>query len=236
MIVNRSSRNEGGTSPKSPLTYNPQTGTWEATTPIVVAPTNNEGTGNSSSSTSSSTSPTPSTQKNGGSSPNVDSEKDADKEYIEAEFNILTGEMKLTPTKKSIRIKVNDTVKIEGLGKYLSGLYFVSAVSRNLNESGGYSHTLTLLKNGFGSSVKSSSNQEETRKEEVTKEAPEYKLSDTVRIVGDNAIYSNAHEGVKVPEWVKKKTLTIQQFSDDRTRVLLMPINSWTYVKYIQKV
>lgn len=207
------------------LTYNPTTGNWEASSSNPSSDKNNSG---------SSSNKKPSTSKNDNSSSNVDSELEAEKEFIEVEFNILTGEMQLTPTTKSIRIKVNDTVEVRGLGRYLSGLYFVSAVNRNLSTSGGYTHSITLLKNGFGDSLKNPKN--ETRKVEVPKTAPEYTVGDTVRIVGADAVYSNAHDGVKVPEWVKKKDLTIKKFSDDKTRVLLMPINSWTYIKYIQKV
>lgn len=179
----------------------------------------------------------PSTQKTGNSTPNVDSQKDADKEYIEAEFNILTGEMRVTPSTKTIRIRVNDTVKIEGLGKYLSGLYFVSAISRNISASDGYSHSLHLIRNGFGDSIKKAPPVvEEPRREEVPKAPPTYNVGDKVKIVGEDAVYSNAHNGVKVPNWVKQKTHTIYQVSDDKTRVLLKEIWSWTYVKYIQKV
>lgn len=218
---------------KKNLVYDPKTGLWvPATAKTITSTTSNK------THTSTSTGTKPSTQKTGDSSPNVDSQKDADKEYIEAEFNVLTGEMRLTPTSKSIRIRVNDTVKIEGLGKYLSGLYFVSAISRKINADSGYSHSFTLIKNGFGSSVKSipPAPQSEPRKEEVVKPTPEYKVGDKVKIVAENAVYSNASEGVRVPSWVKQKTLTIYQVSDDKTRVLLKEIWSWTYVKYIQKV
>ena len=222
---------------KTELSYDPTSGSW---VPVSVTSSSNVGNilNNIGNSNTSSSNKTPSTEKTGSSSSNVDSKEDAEKELIDAEFNILTGELRVTPTSKSIRVKVNDTVKIEGLGKYLSGLYFVSSVSRTVDSSGGYSHSFTLLKNGFGSSVKESSpdTEVETRKEEVVKDAPEYKVGDSVKIVGEDAVYSNAHDGVKVPEWVKKKTLTIRQISDDKTRVLLMPIYSWTYVKYIHKV
>ena len=93
-----------------------------------------------------------------------------------------------------------------------------------------------LLKNGFGSSVKGSPMQTETRIAEVSVNASACSVGDSVRIVGEEAVYSNAHNGVKVPGWVKKKTLTVKQISDDGTRARLMPINSWTYMKYIQKV
>ena len=174
----------------------------------------------------------------GGTTKTTDSKTEAEKEYIEIEFNTLVGDLTLTSTSKSIQIKVNDTIKLEGIGEYLSGLYFVSSVRRTLTKDGGYTHVFSLIKNGFGSSVKkaSTTEQEETRKEEVKKESTEFKVGDTVRIVGDNAVYSNASEGVKVPAWVKQKNLTIKQISSDKNRVLLMPIFSWTYVKFIKKV
>lgn len=223
---------------KTNLQYDPATGTWSPASATNTSASNlryDPTTGLFSEATSPKN---PVSSDTGAENPskNVDSKKDAEKEYIEAEFNVLTGEMTLTPTEKSIRIKVNDTVRIEGLGKYLSGLYFVSSVSRNINKDNGYTHSLSLIKNGFGSSVKEAQPvKEETRKEEVPKESPKIKLGDPVKIVGDDAVYSNAHDGVKVPAWVKKKTLTVSQVSADGTRVLLMPINSWTYIKNIQK-
>lgn len=173
---------------------------------------------------------------NSGSTTQVDSQTEAEKEYIEIEFNTLEGELVLTPSEKSIRIKVNDTIKIEGLGEYLSGLYFVSAVKRTLSKDNGYSHSFTLIKNGFGDSLKKSQEVAETRVEEVPKTAPTLNKGDSVKIVGDDAVYSNGSDGVKVPAWVKKKTHTIGQVSNDGTRVLLKEIVSWTYSKYIQKL
>lgn len=234
-----SSSNNRTTNQKPSLVYNSKTGKWEPATPNTSTTT-----------TQTTTTPTPpkqsDTSTSGSTTYNTNSHKDSDKKYIEAEFNILNGELQITSTEKSIRIKVNDTVKVEGIGKYLSGLYFVSAVKRTLTQDGGYSHTLSLIKNGFGSNVKKSppvviAKKEEPptvapRAPEVPKPAPEYKVGDIVKIVGDNATYSNAHDGVKVPAWVKKKNHTIRQISSDKTRVLLKEIFSWTYVKYIQKV
>ena len=222
---------------KTNLTYDPETKTWVPST----STDSSESVENDSKKEDSGTSP----PKNQSTSSNTTTQKEADKEYIEAEFNVLTGELNVIPTTKSIRVKVNDTVKIVGLGKYLSGLYFVSAVRRTLTSDGGYSHSFSLIKNGFGDSVKSpstststatSSTETETRKEEVTVQSSELKVGDSVKIVGDDAIYSNAHDGVKVPAWVKKKTLTVDAISNDGTRVLLMPIFSWTYIKFVQKV
>lgn len=214
---------------KTSMTYDPKTGSW---VPSTYTDTSQPASPEPKPKVEPSPAPSNSNPKS-----KVDSKKKADKEYIEAEFNTLTGDMTLTATEKSIRIKVNDTVRIEGLGKYLSGLYFVTSIRRTLSKDGGYSHTLSLLKNGFGNSIKSGAKSEEVaRKPEVTPKSTEIKVGDSVKIVGDNAVYSNAHDGVKVPKWVKKKTHTIRQVSKDGTRVLLREINSWTYIKFIQKV
>ena len=206
------------------LVYDPATQSW-----VPTSPTNENGqTSNPTTKTNQEVAEPSTTSK-------VDSKTAAQKEYIEVEFNTLTGDLTLTSTEKSIRIKVNDTIKVEGLGKYLSGLYFVTSIKRTLNKDSGYTHTLSLLKNGFGSSLKKAQEPVETRKAEVPKPSPEIKVGDSVKIVGD-AVYSNAHDGVKVPEWVKKKTLTVDGISKDGTRVRLMPIWSWTYIKYVQKV
>lgn len=206
------------------LVYDPATQSW-----VPTSPTNESGqTSNPTTITNQEVAEPSTTSK-------VDSETAAQKEYIEVEFNTLTGDLTLTSTEKSIRIKVNDTIKVEGLGKYLSGLYFVTSIKRTLNKDSGYTHTLSLLKNGFGSSLKKAQKSVGTRKTEVSKTSPEIKVGDSVKIVGD-AVYSNAHDGVKVPEWVKNKILTVDGISKDGTRVRLMPIWSWTYIKYVQKV
>lgn len=207
--------------------YDPKTGEWVPSSPTTGTPP-----------TSSSQDPenVPSSVT-GGDSSQVDSKEEADKEYIETEFNTLVGELVVSPSKKTIRIGVNDTVEVLGVGSYLSGKYFVSAVKRTLNQDSGYSQTLTVIKNGFGDSLKragGSTETNESRVMKVEKSAPALKVGDRVKIVG-NAIYSNAHAGVSVPDWVKAQTLTIQQISSDGSRVLLMPVNSWTYARYVQK-
>lgn len=225
-------RPHGGSSTKTEaLTYDPETKSWvPASTTTKTDTTNKNNNGGGGSGNTSSTSKT-----------QTDSKKNAEKEYIEVEFNTLTGELNLVATEKTIRIKINDTIKIEGLGKYLSGVYFVTTIKRTISKDGGYAHTMTLLKNGFGNFKKpAKENKEDTNrkeKEDTNKTSTtEYKVGDKVKIVGDKATYSNASDGVKVPAWVKKKTLTIQQISKDKNRVLLKEIVSWTYVKFIQKV
>lgn len=173
---------------------------------------------------------------NNNSESKVDSKGAADKEYIDIEYNTLEGELRLTSTEKSIRIKVNDTIQLEGVGKYLSGLYYVAGIKRTLNKDTGYTHTLTVIKTGFGNSLKSSQGENNSRLEEVQKDTGAFKVGDKVKIIGSDAVYSNADDGVKVPEWVKQQTLTVEAVSSDGTRVRLNPIFSWTYVKYVQKV
>ena len=212
----------GGRTSSTPLVYDPATGSWTPASPT---------TGQTDTSTQT---PTPTVAEPSPTS-KVDSKTAAEKEFIEVEFNTLTGDLSLTSTEKSIRLKVNDTIKLEGLGKYLSGLYFVTSVRRTLNKDSGYTHSLSLVKNGFGNSLKKAQEPVETRKAEVPKTSPEIKVGDSVKIVG-NAYYTNASAGVKVPEWVKKKTLTVDGISKDGTRVRLMPIFSWVYLKDVQKV
>lgn len=216
---------DGSRSTNVSLSYDPTTGTW-----VSASPTDNKGQSTNTDSQAKEVVSKPS------STSKVDSKTAAEKEYIEAEFNTLTGELVLVSTEKTIRIQVNDTIKLEGVGKYLSGLYFVTSVRRTLNRDSGYTHSFSLVKNGFGSSLKKAQAEPETRKEEVSKTPSDFKVGEYVRIVGADATYSNASDGVKVPEWVKKKTLSIAKISSDGTRVLVQPINSWTYTKYVQKV
>lgn len=176
----------------------------------------------------------------------VDSQKDsatsskakAEKDYIEVEFNTLVGEINLIPTKENMRIKTNTTINLVGVGKYLSGLYFVSEVKKSMS-SEGYTLTVGLYKNGFGKSLKAIPEPKYSdRPIEVSITdntiSSHLKVGDKVKIVGDEAVYSNAHEGIKIPEYVKEQVLTIDALSDDGLRARLSPIFSWTYTKFLQ--
>lgn len=212
---------QGGTS-GGDMTYNPDKRQWESTGANSTAP-------QPSSDESSPSEKTPTPQ----SSPETDSQAKAEKEYKEIEYNTLEGETAVVPCDDTVRLKVGNTVKLEGVGKYLSGLYFISSIKRTINDSG-YSQTLTLIKTGFGDSLKKPA--PTPREDVIEKPAPSFSAGDKVKIVGADATYSNAHEGVKVPDWVKEEELTIDAVSEDGTRVRLMPIYSWTYVKNIQKL
>ena len=202
--------------------YNPKTGVWE---PVSYSGSDN----NTSLSTST---------QNGGTvtvdtSSKVNSKAEADSEYIEIEFNTLEGELVLIASKKTIALKVGQTIKIEGVGKYLSGLYYISAIKRTIDNSQGYSHTLTVIKTGFGSTLKSvvvSTN---------TTSSPSFKVGDKVMfltVAAKKYWYSNAHEGVWVPKWVTQKVHTVDGVSSDGKRVRRKEIWSWTYVKFLKKV
>lgn len=178
-----------------------------------------------------------------GKDPNTDSKTGAEKEYIDIEFNTLVGDVSLIPTKDNLlKIKSGVTINFEGIGKYLSGLYFVSEVKRTINTNEGLTLSATLYKNGFGDTLKTHNvvtNQPNTRLEEVNiteNIVNNYlKVGDKVKIVGDNAIYSNAHEGTKIPNWVKQNTYTIDALSEDGQRARLKEIWSWTYIKFLKR-
>ena len=162
----------------------------------------------------------------------------ANKAQAELEYNTLEGDLVLRAKVGVLKITQDTTIELAGVGNYLSGLYYVSAVRYSLDASSGFTMSCTLIKTGFGSSLKAkpATPVPAVRKEVVKKTATAIAVKDRVRIVGKDAVYSNASAGVKVPNWVKQKTLTVQQISKDGTRALVQPINSWTYLKYLEKV
>lgn len=217
---------DGGRSDYTHYTYDQKTGRWVPVISTTTPP---------SSPKDDPISKVPNTSTGKDTSSSVDSKTEADKEFIETEFNTLVGDLSVTPSKRSIRLRVNNTVELKGFGNYLSGQYFVSGIKRTISRDSGYSQTLTVLKNGFGDSLKKSSSEKTEkvgREETVEKTAPVIKVGDAVKIVGD-ATYTN---GKPVPAWVKNKTLTVRQIRPDDSQVLLMPILSWTYTRYVQKV
>lgn len=229
--------------------YNPATHSWEKVSSTgSIGTTQAQTTYNSSSMSNSGGG----SASNGGlsqtgvvnsnDSSTSDSKTQAEKDYIEIEFNTLTGQCTVLPSKASMKLKVGDTVKMQGIGKFLSGLFFISEITRTISSDGGYTQTLNLLRNGFGDNLKkgvaknSSSGTSNGSKDTSKNVTNKFKVGDKVKIVGDNAIYSNASDGVKVPEWVKNEELTVDALSDDGKRARLNPIFSWTYVKYLKRV
>ena len=76
-----------------------------------------------------------------------------EKKYNTIELNTLTGTLNFIATEETIKLKAGDTVKLNGLGKHLSGKYYVKDITRQIGASG-YSHSATLIKTDFGSSLK----------------------------------------------------------------------------------
>lgn len=206
--------------------YNPKTGKWEPTT------STKSDTSDKSSSTGKSNE-----NSSSASSSTTDSKSKADKEYIETEFNTLQGDLNVLPTKKTLSLKSGETIKLVGFGKYLSGLYYITAVKKSIDSSG-FSITISVIKTGFGDSLKSKSKAVSNPDKIEVSSSTTFKVGDKVKFLTEESnkyIYSNAHEGVKVPKWVTQRVHTVDGVSDDGRRVRLKEIWSWTYVKFLKK-
>lgn len=140
------------------MTYNPTTGKWSSSGGGTSSHNNSGGSNKRPSSGSGNTKPSSSSGGNmtsSNSNPNS-STGSAEKKYNTIEYNILTGQLKFIATPETIKLKAGDTVKLNGLGKYLSGLYFVQDVTRQISKEG-YSHSATVIKTDFGNSLKKTS-------------------------------------------------------------------------------
>lgn len=137
-------------------TYDPATRTWSTKT---VTDTSSSGGGSSGGGSSSGGSATPSPQKTDSNLTASTSDKDssqggAEQKANTIEYNTLEGQLQFIVTEETIKLHAGDTVTLYGLGKYLSGNYYVKSVSRNISRSG-YSHSAVVIKTDFGTSLKS---------------------------------------------------------------------------------
>lgn len=140
------------------MTYDPQTGKW----------TKNGGSGSSSSNSNKRSSSSSSNSKSGdnltaSSSSKNDSSGQVEKKYNYIEVNTLSGTLNFIVNEDTIKLKAGDTVKLNGLGKYLSGNYYVKDITRQISSSG-YSHSATLIKTDVGSSLKTSTKSKDKKK------------------------------------------------------------------------
>lgn len=137
----------------SSYNYDPKTGNWTKTT-------SNSGSSSKSSSSSSSKSSSSSGSKgdnlSSSSSNKNESKGSVEKKYNTIEINTLNGTLNFIVTEETIKLKAGDTVKLQGLGKYLSGNYYVKDITRQISNNG-YSHSATLIKTDFGESLKTAS-------------------------------------------------------------------------------
>lgn len=87
------------------------------------------------------------------------------------EFKNLQGELELTPTLKNFNIVRGSTIHLTGVGKYLSGFYFVTTRTISVSSSGALTIKLKVVKTKFGDSLKGE------------KPLPEVKTIDTMESV-----------------------------------------------------
>ena len=139
----------------SGYTYNPKTGKWTKST------TNSDDSSKSNNNKNKSGNEDNLTSN---SSDKNDSTGDVEKKYNTIAINTLSGSLSFIVTEETIKLKAGDTVKLNGLGKYLSGNYYVKDITRQISSSG-YSHSATLIKTDFGKSLKVSSSKKSTKKE-----------------------------------------------------------------------
>lgn len=131
----------------SSYTYDPKTGKW-------TKKTSNTG-GGGSKKTSGSTSNSGGSNLTSSNSNKNSSTGSTEKKYNYIEINTLSGTLNFIVTEETIKLKAGDTVKLKGLGSYLSGNYYVNDLTRQIS-SNGYSHSATLIKTDFGKSLKTS--------------------------------------------------------------------------------
>lgn len=161
--------------------YNKDTGKWESI----------GGSGGSGGSDSSSKKSSGKDSSSAGNDGNKDSSSSKAKEKCnEIDYYNLQGTLNYIATPSTIKIKAGDTIKINGLGKYLSGKYYVVSVKRTI-DSGGYSHSAEVVRMNFGSSATSSttSAKKETKKKEPVKPKTEKR---TYTVVRGDCLYSIA--------------------------------------------
>ena len=142
----------------SSYNYDPKTGEWTKTTSNSSSSSKSSGSSKSSSSSGSSSSSNSSNSSKGdnlssSSSNKNESKGSVEKKYNTIEINTLNGTLNFIVTEETIKLKAGDTVKLQGLGKYLSGDYYVKDITRQISNNG-YSHSATLIKTDFGNSLK----------------------------------------------------------------------------------
>lgn len=143
----------------SSYNYDPKTGEWTKTTSNSSSSSKSSSSSSSkpsSSSKSSSSSGNKGDNLSSSSSNKNESKGSVEKKYNTIEINTLNGTLNFIVTEETIKLKAGDTVKLQGLGKYLSGDYYVKDITRQISNNG-YSHSATLIKTDFGESLKTAS-------------------------------------------------------------------------------
>ena len=141
----------------SSRTYDPKTGTWtkSATTTKDTKDTKTKTTEPKSSDKENLTSTTSDSSSSKGKS---------EKKYNEIEYNTLELSVNFVANDKTIVIGAGDTITIKGIGKYLSGKYYVQDVTHSISTTG-YSISATCIKTDFGNSIKTTEKDKTAKKE-----------------------------------------------------------------------
>lgn len=152
----------------SSYTYDPSKGEWTKST----SKSTSESKGGSSSPSNGGDNLTSSNSDKNSSTGSVE------KQYNNIEINTLSGSLSFIVTEQTIKLRAGDTVNIQGIGKYLSGSYYVQDITRQIGSSG-YSHSATLIRTDFGSSLKVKSSS--TKKKKVEKKVQSSPKSDKAK-------------------------------------------------------
>ena len=167
----------------SSYTYDPKTGKWTKKT--TNSGGSSSGGGGNSKKTHSSTPSSGGSNLTSSNSNKNSSTGSTEKKYNYIEINTLSGTLNFIVTEETIKLKAGDTVKLKGLGSYLSGDYYVQDITRQIS-SNGYSHSATLIKTDFGKSLKTSTST--TNKKPVPKK--EKKVTSTPKASSAKRTYT----------------------------------------------
>ena len=163
---------------------------------------------------------------------------EAEREYRDIEYNTLRGDVEFVPTNKTLALTYAQTVDFYGIGKYLQGLYYVEGLKYTYDSMDGFRQTATLIKTGVGDSMKSVNAPEPNPPEQPIEPqmSVSYNSGDRVKIVGEDAVYGHADEGVRVPNEYKNTAMTVQQVDNEGGYLLLTEIYSWVRMQDVEKV
>ena len=167
----------------SSYTYDPKTGKWTKKT--TNSGGSSSGGGGNSKKTHSSTPSSSGSNLTSSNSNKNSSTGSTEKKYNYIEINTLSGTLNFIVTEETIKLKAGNTVKLKGLGSYLSGNYYVQDITRQIS-SNGYSHSATLIKTDFGKSLKTSTST--TNKKPVPKK--EKKVTSTPKASSAKRTYT----------------------------------------------
>ena len=84
----------------------------------------------------------------------INPQENADQQAKKFTYKNLEGEIELTPTKKNFSILAGSTIHLAGVGRYLSGFYYVMSRKISLSNNGAMSITLQVTRTNFGDSLK----------------------------------------------------------------------------------